>query len=952
MDRQVSGAFIVALLNYVERAAGVIMAERVRRDAGCTKSMDELRASAWSSTDEVLAAASTASALLGEPDIGRRAGEEMYRMSVADKATRAFFLAAGSPAAALEGVLEYTVKMARGRTYRMVSSDQASCVIEGAYTDPKRGDPFFCGLSLGYWPSVATLFGAVGTAHHPSCQCRGDEVCTFVIQWDPGATAGDAASAAAADAELRRRIGTFERMQSVAEDLARASDLPDLAERLLDAVDVVSPAPQLLVAMKDPAGQAPILAWRGFQAHSARALGTRLLDGSYRGHPTITAMAPLGDFGIVAAIAPDGRAASPTSARLLEAFARHAVARIEAVLARQQADENRQTASGLLHLARALAETGTELAVSKCLARALPSLVGADQSSVMRWDAESGALRPVAFVGPPGQMPFREYSVKKVPGLFEVASHPTPFVLERATADPYTKQAMTKWDEAFDVIMPLIAQGEFLGFLCAGYQSSIPLDRDTVFARLQGAADLATTAFTNARLMEEIRHRALHDDLTGLPNRALLEDRARQSLLEAKRNGRRVGLLFLDLDRFKNVNDSMGHEYGDQLIQAASGRIRDTLRESDVFARTGGDEFVVVLHDIHDEQDATAVAAKVLEDLRRPFEIAGQALYISASIGVAVYPDDGEDLDVLLRAADSSMYAAKGAGRDTVIRRVAVDWSDEESPRLLLQTELHQAIDQGEITVFYQPQVAMADLRLTGAEALVRWNHPRLGLLSPDEFLPVARDSGLMPRLDQLVRHAAFEQARIWQQWLPAFTVSVNLSPESLGRIELLNEIAADIEYFGLAPEALEVELTEGLMTDELVPVVEGLSALGVRVAIDDFGTAGSVFSRFQALPVHTLKIDRSLVQASISGFDSTVLGTIVEMGHSLGMRVVAEGVESPVQAGHLRRARCDSGQGYLFGKPSLPEEIERLVCSQVANLEPPPGSRPHPPTDRNRNPR
>ena len=946
MDRHVSGAFIVALLGYVERAAGAPMAERVRKEAGCTKSLDELRASAWGSREEVLGAAATASILLGDPEAGRRAGEELFRMSMSDKATRAFFLAAGNPAAALDCVLEYTVKMGRGRGYRVVSSDQSSCVIEGDYSDPKLGDPFFCGLSLGYWPAIATLFGAVGTAHHPSCQCRGDDVCTFVIRWDPGATASGE-QAQAADAELRRRIGTFERMQSVAEDLARASDLPDLAERLLNAVDVVTPAPQLLVALKDPSSADPILAWRGFQARSARSLATRLLDGTHRGRPVITAMSPLGEFGVVAAIAPDGQASSPTSVRLLEAFARHAVARVEAVLARRREEESRQTASGLLQLARALAEATTEKSVSECLAKAVPALVGSDHSSVMRWDADTGALRPVAFVGPAGQKPFREYSVKRVPGLFEVAACPTPFVLERASAEPYVVEAMTKWDEAYDVIVPLIVQGEFLGFLCAGYRDEIPLDRDTVFARLRGAADLATTAFTNARLLEEVRHQALHDELTGLPNRSLLEDRARQSLLDARRNGREVGLLFLDLDRFKNVNDSLGHEYGDILIKEASGRIREVLRESDVFARTGGDEFVVVLHDIHGAEDAMAVADKVLEDLRRPFRIAGQDLYISASIGVSVYPGDGDDFEVLLRAADSSMYAAKGAGRNTVRRSFSVDHSDDVRKQLLLQTELHQAFDQDEIIVFYQPQVAMADLRLTGAEALVRWSHPRLGCLSPDEFLPVARECGLMPRLDQLVRHTAFEQARSWQQWIPTFTVSFNLSPESIAHPDLVPDIAADIEYFGLDPAVLEVELTEGLVSDdELGPVIEGLSKLGVRVAIDDFGTAGAGFGRLQALPFQTLKIDRSLVQGRDAAPDSSILATIIDMGHSLGMRVVAEGVETPVHAGHLRRAGCDSGQGYLFGKPGRPEEIERLVYSQLATVESS-GRHPHPQLDR-----
>ncbi|HMC39019.1 MAG TPA: diguanylate cyclase, partial [Acidimicrobiales bacterium] len=846
---------MTALLSYLDRAGGPELAHRALSDAGCPRRLDELRSRRWGPRDELLAVAEAAAALTGDPDLGRRAGEEMFRMTVADAATRAFFLSAGSPAAALDGVLEYTVKMGRGRSYRVASRDGSGCVIQGDYYVPDLGHPFFCGLSLGYWPMIASLFGAVGTGYHPSCQCRGDEFCTFVIHWDRGAGA-DGAEVAAAGAELRRRIGTFESIQAVAEDLARAADLPELAERILNAVDAITPAPALLVAIRGDAGKSPVIARRGLSPRTAQDLAERLLDGSYTGSPRLAAMARVGEFGVLAAIAPDAEAVSETSSKLLESFARHAGARVEAVLSRQQAEESRQTASALLELAASLAGTTTEREVSECLARAIPTLAAADRSTVLRWYPESHTLRTVAFVGPPGLRPHQEYAVAQVPALYELASRPSPFVLDRSRADPYVARAMSEWGERFDVIVPLIEQGDFLGFLCAGYSDEIALDTQTAFSRLQGAADLAATAFTKARLLEEIRHQALHDDLTGLPNRTLLEDRARQSLREARRHNRRVGLLFLDLDQFKHVNDSMGHKFGDAIIQAAATRIRASLRESDVFSRMGGDEFVILLHDVNRPEDAAHVAAKILEDLRQPFDMSGQSLYLSASIGVAVFPEDGEDYSDLLQAADSSMYAAKSAGRNTVSRQAAPAQKDGDRT-LDLEAELRQAIHHDQLRVVYQPQVAMADLKLVGVEALVRWKHPRLGLLLPDEFLPLAGRCGLMAALDRLVRRRALRQASEWHRSVGSLIVSVNMSPQSVRHPDLLDEIAADLEDLDVHPGAIEFEVTEAMLADdEIIPVVDGLTAMGMRVAVDDLATGGSTFARLQKLPFHTIKIN------------------------------------------------------------------------------------------------
>lgn len=935
-QRQVSNSFLIALLKYLERAGGEGLVEQVLAEAGCEDVRTELRAAKWGTRQRLLAVASAGSRLTGDADLGRRTGEELFRLAMANPVTRAFFLSKGDTIEAMRTVVDYTAKMGRGRRYEIVSNDPSSCVIESFFEQPEEGHPFFCGMPLGYWPQLASLFGATGTGLHPLCQCRGDATCRFEIRWD-GRASASTNEVLAADAELRRRTRTFEEMQAVAEDLARAADLPALAERILDAVDGITPAPELVVAINARAGRDPVVAARGMSPRRARGMADTLLAGQAPSGPVVTARAPLGPWGVVAAVSPEATMVSETSTRLLESFARHAGARIEAVVTRELAEESRHSASALLGLAGSLAQTTTEADVWECLARAIPKLMASDHSAVLRWRPETCTLSTIAYVGPEGRDPVAEFSVTEVPALYEMAAHPAPFLLNREHAQSYVGEVMAFWDEELDVIVPLVGQGDFLGFVCAGYVDQLGLDREVAFARLQGAADLAVTAFTKARLLEEIRHQALHDNLTGLPNRVLLEDRVRQGLREAKRNGQRLALLFLDLDRFKHINDSMGHKFGDALIQAAADRIARSLRESDVFARMGGDEFVIVLHDVNDPDDATLVAGKILEELRRPFDIGGRTLYISASIGVALYPDDGDNYGALLQSADSSMYAAKDGGRNQSSRRHPSGGTAESRSRLSLETELHRAIEADQLRVVYQPQVAMADLKLLGVEALVRWDHPEMGELAPADFLPLAEDCGLMPQLDRLVRREALRQAKEWHRTTGQLTVSVNLAAQSIRRSQLLSEVAADMREAGVDAGAIEVELTEGMVgEDDLKPVVEGLSAMGLRVAIDDFGTGASVFARLQRLPLHTLKIDRSLVQGGHASRDSSILGAIVAMAHSLGLYVVAEGVEMPVQAGHLRRVGCDAGQGYLFGRPMPAEEIEKIMFFQLTNFDRP----------------
>lgn len=933
-DERISGIFLKTLLDYLERAGGPDLVASVVDRAECAEPVELLRARRWGGISQLLSVISAARQLTGDPDLGRRAGEEMFRRSTSDSATRSFFIAQGNPAAALKRVVENSVKLGAGRSYRIVSSDDTACKIEGRYDETTTGHPFFCGLSLGYWPLLASLFGAVGTATHPTCQCRGDEVCTFVVRWDRGA-AVSAEEAEAAGADLSRRLRSFEEMQLVSEQLARAADLEALAERILDGVEVIAPAPQLLVTLRPDDRRRPIVASRRMSAAAAEAAAAELLSGNASSGPAVLATAPLGPFGVLAAIAPDANRSSEVSSRLLEAFARHAVGRIEAVMARQAAEESRQTADDLLRLARALAEATTEHQVSDLLARGIPSLVGADHGCVLRWHSASKEMKPVAYVGPPGRAPFPDFTFALVPRLPALTADPTPLVLNRSNCDPYVAAAMDSWNEQVNIVVPVMEDGELFGLVSAGFASELLLDREAALARLQGAADLAVTAYAKARLLDEVRHQATHDDLTGLPNRALLETRVRHSLTEAERTHQGMALLFLDLDRFKNINDSMGHDFGDSLIQKAARRINRCLSSDDFLARMGGDEFIVVLDHVTSAVEVEAVADRILAQLRMPLEIEGHSLYVSASIGVAVYPEDGEEYGQLLQAADSSMYAAKRAGRGTVRRRAHAPDAADVQRRLTLETELHRALERDELSVLYQPQVSLADLTLVGVEALVRWEHPELGLIGPAEFLGVAEDSGLLPALDRRVRRLAFAQAREWQQSIGPVTVAVNLAAQTLCRPGLIQEMGLDLDESGADPSGIEVELTEGMVgDDELIPVVEGLASLGFNVAIDDFGTGASVFARLQRLPVDTLKIDRSLVQMGSSRRETSILGAIIRMSHSMGLTVVAEGVETSAQAARLRKEGCDLSQGFLFGRPTTVAGIEALMYSQAANFD------------------
>ena len=445
--------------------------------------------------------------------------------------------------------------------------------------------------------------------------------------------------------------------------------------------------------------------------------------------------------------------------------------------------------------------------------------------------------------------------------------------------------------------------------------------------RLYGACQDVTD---RRKAEERIEYLAHHDALTGLPNRILLRDRFEHARALADRHGSHVAILFLDLDNFKIVNDTLGHAAGDRLLQSVVARLRACVRDTDTVSRQGGDEFILLLDDIVQTTTVERVVGKILERLTTPLEINGNMLTTSGSIGICLYPEDGRDFELLLQKADAAMYAAKEAGRN------GYRFFDEEMNRhaqehLQLQHRLHQALAGGELTLHYQPLIELAGGRVVGAEALLRWSHPDLGEVSPARFIPVAEDCGLIVPIGAWVLEEACRQAQLWADvGLGHLTISVNLSSLQLRRGDLAESVAGALDRSGLAPQRLELELTESVLLNDSKLALETLGrlkAMGVRLAIDDFGTGYSSLSYLRRIPIDKLKIDRSFVRNVATDPDSAaIVHAILQLARSLRLGAVAEGVESSDQLEFLRAACCAQAQGYLFSPALSPAELEAWV--------------------------
>ncbi|MFL6572544.1 MAG: putative bifunctional diguanylate cyclase/phosphodiesterase [Burkholderiales bacterium] len=451
------------------------------------------------------------------------------------------------------------------------------------------------------------------------------------------------------------------------------------------------------------------------------------------------------------------------------------------------------------------------------------------------------------------------------------------------------------------------------------------LDRELLLRSMQYAIE-------RKRYQLQLEHQANYDALTGLPNRTLLNDRLRQSVY-GQRLRRAVAVAVIDLDNFKFVNNSLGHAIGDRLLKAMAERLRGMLRDGDTVARLGGDEFVLILNDQSSEEVIYRAMQRIADELARPLEIDGKELVVTCSAGISLYPQDGPDVETLLKNADAAMYRAKEQGRNN-FQFFTTEMNERVNERLALESALRRALERRELVLHYQSRVDLATGAISGAEALLRWLHPDWGLVRPARFVPLAEETGLIVPIGEFVLLDACRQTRAWiDAGLAPGLTSVNLSARQFRDDGLVRKVSRVLEETGLHPQSLELELTESTLmhdVDAAIATLQGLKSLGVSLSVDDFGTGYSSLSYLENLPIDKLKIDRSFVRdiGADSGENEGMLAqAIISLGHNLGLRVVAEGVETDAQVRFLRRAACDEVQGFFYGEAVAPAQHATLLA-------------------------
>lgn len=456
------------------------------------------------------------------------------------------------------------------------------------------------------------------------------------------------------------------------------------------------------------------------------------------------------------------------------------------------------------------------------------------------------------------------------------------------------------------------------------------LNSDMQNQKFIGTYGIARDITDRIEAEEIIRFQAYHDMLTRLPNRTLLQDRLHQAITHAKRNNTRLAVLFLDLDRFKVVNDTLGHLVGDKLLQAVSMRLKKCIRECDTLGRIGGDEFTLLLPEIKSSDDSEHVAQKIISALKDPFCISGHEFFVSASIGIAHYPEDGQSMETLIKHADIAMYHVKGNGKDGY-EFFAHTMNEVYSRHMSLENDLRRALQHNQFQIYYQPQINIETNEIFAMEALIRWNHPVQGLVSPTEFMSIAEETGLIQPIGDWVLRQACEDLRLWRQaGLMDIRIAVNLSVSQLDQEDVVTNIISTLKQNNIPGDRFEIEITENVLMKDMDNCITKLSKLndyGIKIAIDDFGTGYSSLSYLKKLPIDTIKIDRSFIHdMHNSDEDSSIIIAIIAMAKGLNLNIISEGVETEEQLEQLRAWRCKNVQGFLFGRPMADTDAIELL--------------------------
>ncbi|GAC1315338.1 MAG: hypothetical protein NVSMB12_10570 [Acidimicrobiales bacterium] len=958
--RECSNVTLAFTIGYVRDHGGAEAVDRLLEAAGERRSLAELEDDRrWSTYESKIRLFEAAALVLRDPDVGRHIGETVLAHTTG-ATVRLLLRAVGSPGALCRSISKAGAKFATTYTTEAVSVGRTEAVIEHRLHPGYEPNRYDCDYTYGLMSVIPSVFGLPkAVVVHDECQVLGAPACVYRLRWPRRyrlpwrarlARRNDVAE------QLRLLQDRHDALQSTVVDLVSPADVDTVLARITRrAADAVR-AQEFVLAIYGEDDRASVH-HEGMDRDAAYRLAEEILvdqPDDHAGSRLIVDVASARrSYGRLAALYPPGQTFFPEERRLLATYARHAAVALDAATSLQEVKQRGDTAEALLDLGRALAQAATSGEVAERLAVAVPALIGGYPSSVLLVEAETGDLVVRGRGGPMDDARRRRQlrvRAEDTPAVAEILEQRVPQHRDLTNTDPFLRALLEQAGAVEMIVVPIVGDVAVFGTLVVHRLPDSPpfSDRRALVDRLNGVAVQAGLAFEKVRLLEQeraaverlqrderrISHIAYHDALTGLPNRLMFSDALDRSITSAREVGASVAVLFCDLDRFKNVNDSLGHARGDELLRMAAGRLVRAVRAEDTLARLGGDEFTVLLTVLRDPSEADRAAERMLEALRTPFVLAGQEIFVTASIGVATFPADGLDAQTVLKNADTAMYAAKRTGPNAY-RRYRADMNAQTRKLLALEADLHHAIVNDALTLQYQPEIDPISGSIVTVEALARWPHPVHGLLLPSTFIPLAEETGLILAFDEWVLRTACAQLRAWDdRGAPPVRLAVNLSAHQLRRPAVVDLVREVLQQTGIAPFRLELELTESVALHEPAAVraiLRELRAVGVGLALDDFGTGYSALRHLKDLPVDRLKIDRTFVAGLPSDrYDRAIVTATIAMAHGVGLEVTAEGVETEAQAAFLIAHGCDLLQGFLYARPEAAPALEARLSATV----------------------
>jgi diguanylate cyclase (GGDEF)-like protein len=928
-DRHFAGVTTHFLIAFLESRLDHAAVEAVLHRAHESRSVAELiDDTTWSSYPQMRSLLEAAAEALGGSAALRRVGTAA---TVAMPEFTSVLQAMGSPGELFQAMADLSAHFSPilTMTARQTAPTEWLC---GQRFD-EGFEPFveYCDFTTGLLGIVPHVFGlGLADVVEETCVRHGGEECRYRVRW----MADDDQTRLAEHYQLRAEVleARLETLHRVVADLVSGDDLEAVLQRIVASAARAVSAPAYVLALDALPYAAAAVYASGLSGDDAAVIAASItseeLDAD-SARLVVEVRSPGRDYGRLAAIHRRGGRFHQQERAILEAYARLAAASLDSASALEESRRQEMASRTLLGLSTSLAEIMTVDEVAAKLVRAVPDIVDCDRAAVFLVDPD-GFARIAGHLGFPAEME-SDLRAIEVPVHLDADADASASLALR-TASTTMRSLASSVGSVGATAVPVVSNGELIGWLSASVTSGPErIERDVDAApRLRGLAALAATAVRNARLVEQIRHQALHDTLTGLPNRALVLDRVEQMVSRARRHFGVPSVLFIDLDGFKEINDTLGHTAGDQLLRAVAARLDAVLRRSETIGRLGGDEFVVLTEGDANGPAPELVASRLLDVLREPFEVAGAVVEVTASIGIA-FGERGTPGE-LLRDADIALYQAKATGKNRfVLFEPAMHAAVLDHRQLEL--DLRAALDRDEFFLVYQPICSLEDRRVTGLEALLRWNHPRRGVVQPDVFIPLLEETGLITQVGRWVLHTACRQGAEWRAHGHELDLSVNVSAKQLDHDSFVDHVNEALGSTGIDPNRLILEITESVAMRDAEDTIARLlqfKQIGVRVAIDDFGTGYSSLAHLRRFPVDSLKIDRSFI-AGINESPETeaLVHMLVQLGKTLDIETVAEGIEQYEQYSHLRREHCDSGQGFLIAHPLPAHEVEPFLLGE-----------------------